>query len=183
MSVAVATGCTPSSSEPPASGGTLPRPSDVGTLLPVELDTLPSDVTTTLLPDTLFSGDPCTALEEGDFARVTFAGIGTGELIDFGAASLDSCLYTVEAGDEEFAILVRARTAADLGVTSSTDIEVEELIGIGEAAVGIERSDAYEVIVEVSNGWFSVTAPDAASAKYLARVAVDRALQDESITR
>ena len=161
----------------------MPRPSEAGTLLPIELDTLPSDVTTTLLPGTLFGGDPCTALEEGDFARVTFAGVGAGELIDFGAASLDSCLYTVEAGDEEFAILVRVRTAADLGVTSSTDIEVEELSGIGEAAVGIERSDVYELIVEVSNGWFSVSAPDAASAKYLAKVAVDRALQDESITR
>ncbi len=176
--MAVATGCAPSSSAPPASGGTLPRPSDAGTLLPIDLDTLPSDVTTTLASDTLFGGDPCTALEEGDFARVTFAGAGAGELIDFVAASLDSCLYTVEAGGEEYVVLVRARMAADLGVTSSTDVEVEELTGIGEAAIGVERSDVYEVIVEVSNGWFSVTAPDAASAKYLARAAVERAFQD-----
>lgn len=161
----------------------MPRPSDVGTLLPIELDTLPSDVTTTLAPHTLFGGDPCTALDEDDFARVTFAGVGAGELIDVGAASLDSCLYTVEAGDEEFLVLVRARTAADLGVTSSTDVEVEELTGIGEAAIGIERGDVYEVIVEVSNGWFSVTAPEAASAEFLAKVAVDRALQDENVTR
>lgn len=164
--------------EPPATVGTVPLPEEVGTLLPVEVNTLPPDDSVSLPPDALFGGDLCTSLAASDFRRVTFAGAGAGALVDSFPASEDSCQFTVEAGGDEYVVVVRARAAADLDAPAGTDAEVEALTGIGESAVGVDRGDRYEVIVKVANGYFSVTAPDATSATFLAVRAADRSLAD-----
>lgn len=171
--VAVGACSPPSDTEPPATVGSVPVESDQGTLLPVEVNTMPPD-STSLPPDALFGGDLCTALGAADVTTVTFAGRGTGRLVDSGAAAEDACQYDVEAGGEQFTVLVRARSRADFEQPASSGEQAEPIDGIGEAAVGVARGDGYEVIVQVPNGWFSVLAPDATSARFLAGVAAVR---------
>lgn len=165
---------------PPDTVGSLPPSTPPSTLLPLEVETLPPDNTVTLTPDTLFAGDLCTALEEGDFLRTTIAGVGTGRLVDIGGLADDACGFVVRAGGDDYTVVVQAATAIDLEQPGPTDEIVEELDDIGLAAVGVTHGDGtYEVIVQVSNGYFSVTTPDGTSARYLAAAAADRALQEQ----
>jgi hypothetical protein len=178
--VAVVLGIAGACSEPDASPptldtvGAIPEPTDITTIVPIVEGTELPDLGTAP-PGSLFGGDLCTALVARDFTRVTFGGEGSGQLTDQFPASVDSCQYVVEAGDEIFDVVVAARTGGDMDATQPTDVIVEELADIGDAAVGIDRGDRYEVIVAVDNGWFAVIGPDQTSAEFLALQAAARA--------
>lgn len=185
--VSLAAACGTRDDVTSATGLTLPLPSGPDTLLPVPNDTQPPDVTDTLPPDALFGGDVCTALTDADLP---------GTLVDSGALSEDSCQYVVRVGGREMEIVVQLQSPADFLNPGVGDEEVDELSGIGLAArgvthvlgAGVSTSDAttdstvgvvvteYEVIVKVPNGFFSVTAPDRATAERLARAAEPRAV-------
>jgi len=186
----LAAGCgDPSTEAPPDTVGALPEPTDIGTISPIIVDTVPPEVGTAP-PGSIFGGDPCTALVAVDFSRVTFAAVGSGTLADFFPPSIDSCQYTVEVGDDQFVVVVQIRTQAEFedpvvdqpvdtqpgDTASDTTLPViEEIDDIGNAARGVARGDDYEVIVAVDNGWFSVRTPDETSATYLAGRAATRA--------
>jgi len=155
--------------------GEIPEAS-VTTLLPEVVITDPG-LTSSLPPGIMFAGDPCSALVAADFTTVSIDGLAPGTLVDSGLLSPDTCGYTVESGRSSFVIEVAARTQQDFeqpeqaGATTS-----EPVAGIGLGAVSYQRPDRrHVVIVQVANGYFSVTAPDAASAAELALIAVDRA--------
>lgn len=155
--------------------GEIPEAS-VTTLLPEVVITDPG-LTSSLPPGIMFAGDPCSALVADDFAGVSIDGLAPGTLVDSGLLSPDTCGYTVESGRSSFVIEVAARTQQDFehpeedGATTS-----EPVAGVGLEAVGYQRPDRkYVVIVHITNGYFSVTTPDAASAAALALLAADRA--------
>ena len=177
--------------EPSDTVGQLPEPTDIGTISPIIVETLPPDLDGTAPPGSIFGGDPCTALVPADFTQVTFDAAGSGTLVDTFPPSIDSCQFTVEVGDEQYVVLVQIRAEADfetpvpdttapIGTADTADtapeVLVEEIDDVGNAAVGVTRGDQYEVIVAVDNGWFSVRAPDATSATYLAGRAATRAV-------
>lgn len=171
--------CSGTNDEPPDTVGAVPANSETDTLLPVLADTLPADVTVTIAPDTLFGGEPCSALVEADFRNVTFAGLGRGTMTAQTMLGEDICGYDVTAGSQQFLVVVQAKSADDFDHPVTTAQEIDQLAGIGEEAIGVRRGDdAYEVIVRMSNGFFSVTTPDTTSARALAAVAAGRALRD-----
>lgn len=171
--VAVATaGCHASqgSDDPPDTVGSLPIAEVATTLLPdVVVSYVPDD---TLPPGVLFAGQLCTALTADDFSGVVVAGAGRATLLQTQEVADDVCGFVVQAGGDEYTILVRARNVADFEQPATSDFDPEALTGIGEAAMGVARADdTYEVYVRVPNGYFSVNAPDRASALALARAA------------
>ena len=177
LASAVVAGCHGPAAEPvPNSVGSLPEPSDAGTLLPVVVVTDPPGEGTAP-PGALFAGDFCTSLTEADISAVVFSGLGRGSLSDVPTAALDGCSYPVAAGGEEFSVVVTARSQADFAAPATGDEAIDELAGVGEAARGVTRASGYEVYVKVPNGWFSVLTPDATSATALARRAAERADQ------
>jgi hypothetical protein len=146
--------------------------------------TQPPDVTPTVPAGTLFGGDPCTALVAADFSHTVIAREGTGNLTDSGALDADSCGYTVHAGSKDFTVTVEAITASEfakpavtVGATPDGSVppRAEPLDGIGLAAKGIDLGATYQVVVQVKNGFFAVTAPDGASCRSLAAAAVRHA--------
>lgn len=168
--------CSGSNDLPPDTVGVVPVVSDAGTLLPVLADTLPPDVSVTIAPDTLFNGDPCSALMAGDFRSVTIAGTGTGVLTGFNLLSDDTCSYDVRAGGSDYQVFVQAASADEFDHPVTTAQEIDKFANLGEEAIGVARGDdRYEVIVRVANGFFSVTTPDKASARALAAKAAERA--------
>ena len=184
----VLAGCTDApAAEPSETVGQLPEPTDIGTISPVIVETLPPDLEGTAPPGSIFGGDPCTALLPADFTQVTFDAVGSGTLIDTFPPSIDACQFTVEAGDEQYVVVVQIRTEAEFDTpvpdttapvdTADTtpEVVIEDIDDVGNAAVGVTRGDQYEVIVAVDNGWFSVRTPDATSASYLAGRAATRA--------
>jgi hypothetical protein len=162
----LAVGCGTSSPPPPDTVGEVTLDSVATTLLPdVVISYVPDD---TLAPGTLFAGLMCNALADADFGSATLS--ATRELAD------DLCGFDVRQGGVEYTVLVRARTATDLQQPAPSGEEIEALSGIGLDAVGVIRGDdTYEVIVQVEQGYFSVTAPDRATARALARAAAERA--------
>lgn len=168
---------------------TLPYPSAPDTVLPDAVETLPVEEGTAP-PGALFGGDLCAALDDSDFGDVAID-----EVLPL---SVDSCQYTVGDG---IVIVVKALSEADFVAAQTPDTTPETapdttpgttdptgtgdttpvtappvaLSGIGEEAFGIDLGDQYRVVVQVDNGWFSVTAPDASTARALARAAVRRA--------
>lgn len=165
----------PATVPPVGTVGEVPE-ATVTTLLPDVIITDPG-LTAPLPPGVMFAGDPCSALVADDFASVSIDGLAPGALVDSGLLSPDTCGYTVESGRSSWTIEVAARTQQDFenpeqaGATS-----FEPVAGIGLGAVGYQRPDRkYVVIVQVANGYFSVTTPDAASTADLAALAVDRA--------
>lgn len=174
-----AAGCSGTNDQPPDTVGAVPVDSETDTLLPVLADTLPADVTVTIAPDTLFGGEPCSALVEADFRNVTFAGLGRGTMTAQTMLGEDICGYDVTAGSQQFVVVVQAKSADDFDHPVTTAQEIDQFEGLGEEAIGVRRGDdAYEVIVHMTNGYFSVTAPDKTSARELAAVAADRAVRD-----
>jgi hypothetical protein len=170
--------CSGSTEEPPVTVGPVPIASNTDTLLPVLADTLPVDLTVTIAPDTLFGGDPCSALVEADFRKVTFAGAGRGAMTAANMLGEDTCGYDVTAGSQAFVVIVQAATVDDFDHPVTTAQEIDQITGIGDEAIGVRRGDdLYEVIVHVSNGYFSVSTPDEGSARALATVAASRALR------
>lgn len=164
----------PPGDDPPDTVGEPPVVTDITTIVPIVVDTDPPEVGTAP-PGALFAGDPCTSLEEGDFSRTTIAGSGSGRLVDTIPVSIDACQYVVEAGGDQYDVVVSAQTQADFDATPASDVEVTEISGVGLEARGFDLGDRYEVIVHVDNGWFAVTTPDRTSAAFLARQAVRRA--------
>ena len=169
-------GCSEGAPPTAVTGGAVPTESAPPSLLPIVVDSNVVDDTATLAPDTLFAGDPCTALAASDFTGVTFGGLGTGRLTDTQQPSDDVCTYVLKVGAKEMLVVVRARLAADFDQPAATDEETEVLSGIGNAARGVQHADSYEVFVQVDNGYFSVAAPDRGSARAMAKAAVKRAL-------
>lgn len=168
--------CSPPASDPPETVGPVSIDTVPTTLLAEVVDSTLPDDSVVVPPGALFGGDLCTALEEADFTRVVIAGEGRGELLAFDGLSVDSCGYTVGVGDVEYTIVVQAHTADDFERPPTTDEVRDDVSGVGIAAFGVARGDtAYEVIVQVANGYFSVTTPDPASAKALAGMAAERA--------
>jgi hypothetical protein len=165
--------------EETSGSATLPAPSAPDTLLPVPNDTQPPDVTESLPPDALFGGDVCTALTDDDFRGVSIDGRGAGRVTDSAALSEDSCQYLVQVGSREYEVVVQVQSPSDFLNPGVTGEVVDELDGPGLAARGVthttETGEEYEVIVKVGNGFFSVTAPDRASAVALATKAEPRA--------
>ncbi len=173
----LAAGCSGTNDEPPDTVGAVPVDSETDTLLPVLADTLPADVTVTIPPGTLFGGEPCSALVEADFRNVTFTGLGRGTMTAQTMLGEDVCGYDITAGSAQFVVIVKAKSADDFDHPVTTAQQIDQLDGLGEEAIGVRRGDdAYEVIVRMSNGYFSVTTPDKASARALAAVAAGRAL-------
>jgi hypothetical protein len=129
--------------------------------------------------DALFGGDPCTALTDADFRGVSLGGSGSGRVTDTAALSADSCQYLLQVGTREYEVVVQVQSPTDFLNPGVTDEVVDELDGPGLAARGVTHATAdgeeYEVIVKVENGFFSVTAPDQASAVALATKAEPRA--------
>ena len=148
------------------------------TLRPAVEVTVDATATTgSVPPGVLFGGDPCTALTADDFAAVNIAGLGRGSLADSSLLSPDTCGYSVEAGRSAFVIQVSARTADEFAHPElDGGTAIEPVSGIGLAAVAYVRADGNHVlIVQVSNGYFSVRGPDADSVAALAELAVDNA--------
>lgn len=203
LALAAGTGCSGDASEaPPGTVGVLPTPPTPETLLPLVTDTSVAD-TGTVPPGTLFGGSPCTALtdadlrgaaslvptsgteptlpEEADGAGVTAA--ATIEPEDAGpvitvAVSGDACEFRV-VDPVRYRVLLRVITvfeyeSPELTGSDGTALEAESVPGVGDEAQGIDRGDRYEVLVRVSDGWFSLEAPDSASALRLARAAAGR---------
>ncbi|MGB8858600.1 MAG: hypothetical protein WCC60_05060 [Ilumatobacteraceae bacterium] len=169
--------CSGRNEEPSVTVGVVPINSGTDTLLPVLADTVPPDNTVTIAPDTMFRGDPCSSLVEADFGSVTFAGASKGRLDAATRLSEDTCGYDVRAGTRSFTVVVQVESADGFDHPVATAQEIDQLTGIGDEAIGVRRGDdLYEVIVHVSNGYFSVSAPDKASARALAVIAVGRAL-------
>jgi len=183
--------------EPSDTVGQLPEPTDIGTISPIIVETLPPDLEGTAPPGSIFGGDPCTALVPADFTQVTFNAVGSGTLVDAFPPSIDSCQFTVEVGDDQYVVVVQIRTQSEFESpqgtpppdtspidsspidtatsTSAAEVTPDEIDDVGNAAVGVTQGTEYEVIVEVDNGWFSVRTPDATSATYLAGRAATRA--------
>lgn len=170
-------GCSGTTEQPPDTVGPVPVATVVDTLLPVVADTLPVDNTATIAPETLFGGEPCNALVAGDFS-ITFAGVAIGKLTGFTTLAEDACGYDVRAGGTDYVVIVQAETADDFDHPVTTAQAIDKFSDIGEEAIGVARGDdSYEVLVRVSNGYFSVTSPDKGSARALAAAAADRALR------
>ena len=168
--------CSGTNEQPPDTVGAVPLVSDVGTLLPVQPNTLPPDNTATVAPGTLFNGNPCSALIDTDFRSVTIAGVSTGTLTAFTLLGEDTCGYDIRAGGNDYEIIVQAASADDFDHPVTTAQEIDKFDDLGEEAIGVARGDDhYEVLVRVGNGYFGVTTPDKASARALARKAVERA--------
>ena len=179
VAVALVAACDPPDSVPvPGTVGTLAVDAP-DTLLPVlvevEATFLPEEITAP--PGALFGGDLCAALTTADLEAVTFAGLGRGTVVGDPFIATDGCAYTVDAGDEQVAVTVTARSQADFARPSDDAAAIDEIDGIGEAARGVERENGYEVYVKVDNGWFSVRSADRSSALALARRATPRAAQ------
>ena len=174
----LAAACHAEGADSSATLGTVGAPPEatVTTLLEDVFNT-ESDITVTLPPDVLFGGDLCTALVADDFRSVRIDGHSPGELVDFGALSPDSCGYTITADRIDLNVLVEARTAVDLQEPAvGAGVEPDVITGLGLAAIGYAPTiRTYVVIVNVENGYFSVTTPDADSATRLARMAAGRA--------
>ena len=170
-------GCQASEgSDPPDTVGSLPIADVATTLLPdVVVSYVPDD---TLPPGVLFGGLLCTALSADDFEGVVVAGAGRATLLQTLEVADDVCGFVVRAGGDEYTILVRARNVVDFEQPATSDFDPEALTGVGQAAMGVTRSDdTYEVYVRVAAGYFSVNAPDRASALALARAAVGNSEQ------
>jgi hypothetical protein len=146
------------------------------TFLPDVIITDPG-ITSSLPAGVMFAGDPCRALVATDFGSVSIGGLPPGSLVDSSLLSPDTCGYSVLSGRTDFTIEVAVRTQQEFqhpeqsGAASS-----EPVAGVGLEAIGYERTDGkFVVIAHVDNGYFSVTAPDAASAAELAAIAAERA--------
>lgn len=167
--------CSGTNEQPPDTVGAVPLASEAGTLLPVQPDTVEPDNTITIAPGTLFNGDPCTALIDTDFRSITIAGVSTGTLTTFSLLSEDTCGYGVRAGGKDYQVLVQAASSDDFDHPVTTAQAIDRFDDLGEEAIGVARGEErYEVIVRVSNGFFSVTTPDKASARALATKAAER---------
>jgi hypothetical protein len=170
-------GCSGTTAQPPGTVGTVPVVAEPATLLPVVADTLPSDNTVGIAPGTLFGGERCSALVTGDFDGVAIGGSAT----TFVAASVlaeDACGYELKVAGKDVTVFVQAESADAFDHPVTTAQAIDRFDGLGEEAIGVNRGDtAYEVIVRVSNGYFSVTAPDKGSARALAGAAAKRALR------
>ena len=174
----LAAGCSGANEQPPGTVGVVPVASEVGTLLPVLADTVPPDITVTIAPGTLFGGDPCMALVADDFRSVTIGGVATGTLTSTSVLSEDTCGYDVRVRGDDVLVVVQVESADSFDNPVTTAQEIDKFDDIGEEAIGVARGDdRYEVIVRVSNGYFSVATPDRASARALAIVAAERAEQ------
>ena len=170
--------CSGQTTLPPDTVGPVPPISEPVTLLPVLADTVPGDETVPLAPDTMFGGDLCTALTAADFSAITIGGVARGTLTATTSLNEDACGYEVRVGSTDLVIIVRATTADDFDHPVTTAQEIDKFSNLGEAAIGVARGDdSYEVIVQASNGYFSVTTPDKASARALAAAAVKRVMQ------
>lgn len=174
--MSVMTACSGTNEQPPDTVGAVPLVSEVATLLPVPADTLPPDNTATVPPDTIFGGNPCTALTEDDFRSVVLAGAGRGTLLSSSLLAEDTCGFEVRAGGEDFQIIVQVVSSDQFDHPVTTAQEIDRFSDLGEEAIGVARGDdQYEVLVRAANGFFGVTTPDEASARALAAKAVERA--------
>ena len=167
--------CSGTNEQPPDTVGAVPLVSEVATLLPVPVETLPPDNTATVPPGTIFGGNPCTALTEEDFASVVLAGAGSGTLSSSSLLAEDTCGFEVRAGGEDYQVIVQVASADEFDHPVTTAQPIDRFSELGEEAIGVARGDdRYEVIVRVSNGFFGVSSPDKASARALAAKAVER---------
>ncbi len=165
----------------------VPAPDTVGivvdettptTLLSFIPDTDPPDPTAepTVPPGTIFGGDPCAALTAEDFAAVPFVGLGRGVLVDVSPLDDDRCGFLVQVADQQFNISVQVVTVREYGSAPADGEERVALTGVGRSAYSLSRSStAFEVWVQVDNGYFVVVSTDAISALRLARRAAERA--------
>lgn len=179
---------------PPGTVGAVEPPSTLETLLPVVTDSTIEVIDTgSVAPGTMFGGNLCTALAEAELlsaaSLVPSSGtdpenVGSEEsvvepgAVGIVAVSADACRFVVRE-PVRYSVLVRIRSVFDLRSPELDDpaggtLVADALSGIGSEAIGIDRGTTYEVVVEVDDGYFSVTAPDRDTATRLARAAVDR---------
>lgn len=93
------------------------------------------------------------------------------------AVSADACRFVVR-DPVRYSVLVRVRsifdyTSPDLDDPSGGTLVEDEVSGIAEGAIGIDRGTTYEVVVKAAEGFFSVSAPDRDTAIRLARAAAE----------
>lgn len=197
VALLLAVGCSGADPEslPPGTVGALPPPPTPPTLLPVVTGTDVVD-TGTVPPDTLFGGNPCSALTDSDLRSAASLvppaatdptlpddDLGTGvtavvtvDPADDGpvttvAVSGDACAFQV-SDPVRYTALVRV-----IGVFDYESPDLEMLSGIGIEAKGgalVEGDSRYTVLVKVDDGWFALEAPDRTTATRLARAAAGR---------
>lgn len=143
----------------------------------VENTEVTTDITSSLPPGVLFTGDPCSALSATDFAQVGIDGAPPGELVDAQLLSPDTCGYSILSGRRAFVVEVAARSPQDFAQPEQyASGAVEPVAGIGLEAVAFARPDGTQVVmVRVDNGYFWVRSSDAESAADFAARAVDNA--------
>ena len=174
-SVLALAACHSESADPTNTVGSIPIETTPTTLLPIVIDTAPPDVSTTLPAGLLFGGDLCSALTTNDFMQISIGALGTGELIDQVPLADDTCGYSVQLGRDEITIIVRARAASDAGTPGADGGAPEPVSGLGLAAsMRVLADGTFDVIVQVDNGWFSVSSIDRESAIGFALRAVTR---------
>jgi hypothetical protein len=190
--VAACTGAT--AETPPGTVGAIEPPPTLETLLPVVTDsTIEVLDTGSVAPGTMFGGNLCSALTEGELLSVASLvppsgtdpeNVGSEEtVVEPGAVgvvavSADACRFVVRE-PVRYSVLVRIRSVFDyespelVDPTGSTLVE-DTVTGIGVGAIGVASGVLYEVVVKVDDGFFSVSAPDRQAAIRLARAAAER---------
>jgi hypothetical protein len=146
---------------------------DPPTLLPIPTD--PTVPDTTLPAGAMFGGDFCTALTPSDLTSTSFRDFGTGALADTQAPSGGACSYTLTSGSKSVVVLVQMKSPDDFDAPPASNELVDAVAGIGLAAKAVNHGDTVELMVQMANGYFSVTTPDQASARRLAARAAVRA--------
>lgn len=192
---AVAAACSGTPAEtPPGTVGAIEPPPTLETLLPVVTDSTIQVIDTgSVAPGTMFGGNLCSSLSEGELLSAASLvppsgtdpeNVGSEEsVVEPGAVgiiavSADACRFVVRE-PVRYSVLVRIRSVFDLRSPDLADpvggtLVADALSGLGSEAVGIDRGSTYEVVVKVDAGYFSVAAPDRDAAIRLTRAAVAR---------
>ena len=124
---------------------------------------------TTLPPNSVFGGDPCTALTADDIARVRLGAFGYGRLFRAQQPSSDSCLFLVLKGDQATTLLVKLISADTYNAPPAANETLLVVDGVGDDAEALTRDGSATVMVHVGERYVAVTAPDLDSATALAR--------------
>ena len=162
---------SPDSAPDPTSGPVVPT-SPATTLHPY--DTTVDVTDTTLPPNAVFGGDPCTALTANEIARVRLGAFGYGRLFRADQRSSDSCLYLVLKGDQATTLLVKLISADTYNAPPAANETLLVVNGVGDDAAALTRDGSATVMVHIGSRYVAVTAPDLDSATALARLIAPR---------
>jgi hypothetical protein len=164
--------CVSPDSAPNVTSGPVVPTSPATTLHPY--DTTVDVTDTTLPPNAVFGGDPCTALTANEIARVRLGAFGYGRLFRADQRSSDSCLYLVLKGDQATTLLVKLINVDTYNAPPAANETLLVVDGVGDDAAALTRDGSATVMVHVGERYVAVTAPDLDSATALARLIAPR---------